>query len=106
MQPRYSALIVYQITDEEQYASTLREGLGVPATWPDWAYGDALNASQKKIGKAKENERARVPRESVDFVPAKSGTSSSTDASAAKSSRQSATERVMAGLEKRPKDRR
>ena len=104
MQPRYSALIVYQITDEEQYASTLRDGLGVPVTWPDWAYGDALNASQKKISKAKESERSRIPRESVDFVPAKSGPSSSTDA--AKSSRQSATERVMAGLEKRPKDRR
>lgn len=84
----------------------MKEGLGVPAVWPDWAYGDVLNASQKKISRAKESERSRIPRESVDFVPAKSGTSSGTGTPAAKASRQSAAERVMAGLEKRPKDRR
>ena len=76
-----------QITDEEQYASTLPHGLGVPVAWPDWAYGEALNASQKKITKAKEGERSRVGRGAVDFVPAKSGSSSGAGALAGKGSR-------------------
>ncbi|KAF1971359.1 hypothetical protein BU23DRAFT_555897 [Bimuria novae-zelandiae CBS 107.79] len=93
------------INDEDQYVSTLPEGLGVPAVWPEWAYGDALNASQKKINKVKESERSKVPRYSVDFVPAESGASSGSGTPAGKKSRQSAAERVMAGLD-RPKDRR
>lgn len=81
------ANIVVQITDEEQYASTLPQGLGVPFSWPDWAYCEALNASQKKITKAKEGERSRVPRGAVDFVPAKSNISSGSGALAGKGSR-------------------
>jgi hypothetical protein len=95
-----------QITDEDQYASTLSEGLSVPVTWPNWAHGDALNASQKKITKAKESERSRVPRGSVDFVPARGGTSSGTVTPAGKGSRQSAAERVTAGSDSRPREKR
>jgi hypothetical protein len=95
-----------QITEEDQYASTLPEGLGVPVTWPDWAYGDALNASQKKITKAKESERSRMPRGSVDFVPARSGTSSGTGTPSGKGLRQSAAERAIAGSDSRPREKR
>ncbi|KAF2683473.1 hypothetical protein K458DRAFT_340555 [Lentithecium fluviatile CBS 122367] len=52
------------VGQEDQYTSTLPEGLGVPVTWPEWAYGDELIASQKKIAEA----RAKVPRDSIDFV--------------------------------------
>ncbi|KAJ4301040.1 hypothetical protein N0V90_003130 [Kalmusia sp. IMI 367209] len=94
------------ITDEDQYASTLPEGLNVRTVWPEWAYSNALNASQKKITRAKESERSKVPRDLVDFVPARSGASSGTGTPSGKGTRQSAAERVMAGLDKRPKDRR
>ncbi|KAF9730574.1 hypothetical protein PMIN06_006557 [Paraphaeosphaeria minitans] len=89
------------ITDEDRYASTLPQGLGVPVSWPDWAYGEALNASQKiMITKAKESERSRVPRGSVDFVPAKSGTTSG------KGSRQIAAERAIGGTDSRSREKR
>lgn len=88
------------INEEDQYASTLPEGLGVPVKWPDWAYGDELNASQKKIGKAREEARAKLPRESIDFVSARSATSSSTATPHAKGARQSAAGRVIGGLDK------
>ena len=57
------------ISEEEQYASTLPEGLGVPTAFPPWAYVEELRASQKKIGKRKEQEKSGAPRE---FVPARS----------------------------------
>lgn len=99
-------LIGYQVNDEDQHASTLPDGLGVPAIWPEWAYGDALNASQKKITKAKESERSRVPRGSVDFVPAKSGSSSKSGTPAERVPRQSAAERIIAGSDSRPREKR
>lgn len=94
-----------KLTDVDQYASVLPEGLGVRTVWPEWAYGDALNASQKKTSMTKESARSKIPRESVDFVPAKSSTSASIGIPSGKGSRQSAVERVIAGLDKRPKDR-
>ncbi|KAF2644215.1 hypothetical protein P280DRAFT_392952, partial [Massarina eburnea CBS 473.64] len=54
-----------EINEDDQYSSTLSEGLGVPAAWPEWAYGDALNASQKKI-------KASEPRQPASFVSARS----------------------------------
>ncbi|KAL5391367.1 hypothetical protein DPSP01_001240 [Paraphaeosphaeria sporulosa] len=94
------------ITDEDQHASTLPEGLGVPVLWPDWAYGEALNASQKKITKARESERSRVPRGLVDFVPAKSGTSSGSGTPAGKGPRQSTAEKVVRGTDNRSREKR
>jgi hypothetical protein len=64
------------ISEEEQYASTLPEHLAVPTTFAPWAYAEELRASQKKLLKAKEQERSNAPRE---FVPAtKSSTTSRT----------------------------
>ncbi|USP79727.1 hypothetical protein yc1106_07001 [Curvularia clavata] len=67
------------ISEEESYASTLSEDVAVPTVFPPWAYVEELKASQKHIAKAKEQERSKKPRESVDFISAtKSGTSSGT----------------------------
>jgi hypothetical protein len=84
------------IGQEDQYASTLPEDLGVPAKFPDWAYGDALNRSQKKIAET----QAMLPRAKVDFVSARFTTSSNTATPNAKGARQSAAERVIGGLDK------
>ncbi|KAJ4344623.1 uncharacterized protein N0V89_012367 [Didymosphaeria variabile] len=94
------------ITDEDQYTSTLPEGLGVSVVWPEWAYSDALNASQKNITKAKESERSKTPRGPVDFVPARRGNSSGTCTPAGKGSRQNAAGRIVVGSESRPKEKR
>lgn len=75
------------ITEEEQYASTLPEGLAVPVVFPQWAYAEELKASQKRIFKAKEQEKSRTPREAIDFVSAsKSGTVSGTSTPCGKAS--------------------
>ncbi|KAJ4988400.1 Meiotically up-regulated gene 151 protein [Stagonosporopsis vannaccii] len=67
------------IREEDQYTSTLPEGLAVPAVFPPWAYVEELRASQKKILATKEHEKARTPREAIDFVSAsRSGTASRT----------------------------
>ncbi|KAF1838630.1 hypothetical protein BDW02DRAFT_564734 [Decorospora gaudefroyi] len=67
------------ISREESYGSTLPVDLAVPPVFPDWAYVEELRASQKRIGKAQEQNKSKAPREAVDFVSAtKSGTSSGT----------------------------
>ena len=68
-----------KIINEEQYASTISESNAVPTVFPEWAYGEELNAAQKRIAKAKEDDKRQNPRGSIDFVPAvKSGASSKT----------------------------
>lgn len=75
------------ISGEDQYASTLPEGLAVPAVFPPWAYVEELRASQKKILKTKEQEKSRTPREAIDFVSAsRSGTVSRTSTPSGKTS--------------------
>lgn len=62
------------ISEEESYASTLSEDVAIPTVFPPWAYVEELKALQKQIAKAKEQDRSKAPRESVDFVSAtKSG---------------------------------
>ncbi|PVH96515.1 hypothetical protein DM02DRAFT_569418 [Periconia macrospinosa] len=56
------------ISEVDQYASVLPEEVGVPVIWPTWAYGDELNATQKKM-------KANVNRGPVSFVPANSKSS-------------------------------
>ena len=58
------------ITQEDQYATPWSRG-AVATKFPEWAYGDKLVAAQEKIAKKKEQDKARNPREAVDFVPAK-----------------------------------
>ncbi|KAH6612621.1 HCNGP-like protein-domain-containing protein [Boeremia exigua] len=72
------------IGEEEQYASTLPEGFAVPTVFPPWAYVEELRASQKRIFKAKEQEKSRTPRGAVDFVAATNPGKTSTVQSAGK----------------------
>lgn len=93
------------VSEEDQYANTLPEGLGPMVKFPDWAYADELNKTQKKIAEQKEKEARQVQRGHIDFVPA-SAASASSSTNATPSGRGgtkgggSAAERVMAGLDK------
>lgn len=58
------------VSEEEQYASTLPEGLAVPVAFPPWAYFEELRASQKRILKAKEQKKSGTPRDTIIFVSA------------------------------------
>lgn len=60
------------IDGRDQYISTLPDALAVRTEWPEWAYGDRLVKEHERISKRKEDERGRVAREAVEFVPAKS----------------------------------
>lgn len=89
------------IIEADSYASTLPEDVAVPTEFPEWAYVEELRASQKKIAKTREQEKSKGPREAVEFVSAtKSGTSSGTGTPSGKGLRQSASERVMAGMDR------
>lgn len=89
------------ISEEDSYTSTLSEDVAVPAVFPDWAYVEELRASQKKVVKAKEQQKPKAPREAVEFVSTtKSGTSSGTGTPSGKVSRQNAGERGIAGFDK------
>ncbi|KAF2657361.1 hypothetical protein K491DRAFT_742354 [Lophiostoma macrostomum CBS 122681] len=95
------------ITEEEQYASVLPKGLAVPTAFPEWAYVEALKESQKGITKSREEEGSKKPREAIDFVPAtSSGANSKSGTPSGKNLRQSATERVLAGLDREPRAKR
>lgn len=59
------------ISQEDQYASVLPKAVAIPTVFPDWAYADKLVKEHERIAKRKEEERAKMQREAVDFVPAK-----------------------------------
>ncbi|KAI5215570.1 hypothetical protein E4T41_09549 [Aureobasidium subglaciale] len=65
------------ISQEDQYATPWSQGV-VATQFPEWAYGDKLVAAHEKIAKKKELEKAKTPREAVDFVPAKQEATAST----------------------------
>ncbi|KAF2034722.1 hypothetical protein EK21DRAFT_107849 [Setomelanomma holmii] len=88
------------LSGEEQYVSTLSEEVAIPTTFPEWAYAEELKASQKQIFRAKEQSRAKAPRDAIDFVSAsRSGTSSGKGTPSGKASWQSASERVLAATD-------
>jgi hypothetical protein len=67
------------VSDQDMYASTLSEDVAVAVEFPVWAYVEELRASQKRLAKAKEQEKSKRPRDAVEFVSATiSGTSSGT----------------------------
>lgn len=65
------------ITQEDQYATPWSQG-AVATKFPDWAYADKLVATHEKIARKKEQDKARTPREAVDFVPARQEAAAST----------------------------
>ncbi|MCJ1281962.1 hypothetical protein MMC26_001285 [Xylographa opegraphella] len=93
------------VDESEQYATTLPSDIWDPEGFTPSAYKEELAKSQQSILKKREEERAKVQRESIDFVSASvSGPSSRAGtlgtAGIGKGLRGSAAERVMAGLDR------
>ena len=93
------------IEESNQYQSTLSENLWNPAGLPIWAYKEELAKSQQEMTKKHEEERTHTQRENVEFVSATTLGHSNRIAApsrdnSAKTLRVSATERVMAGLDR------
>lgn len=93
------------VEEDEQYVTTLSKDLWDPAGFPSWAYKEELIKSQQEVLKQKEQERARMQRESIEFVSASASGNSSragtpSGLGATKGLRGSAAERVMAGLDR------
>ncbi|KAL9096227.1 MAG: hypothetical protein Q9165_001750 [Trypethelium subeluteriae] len=91
------------ISEEAQYATTLPPEAAIPTKFPEWAYGDQLDKTQKAIAKKREEEASKKQRESLNFVKASgSGTSSrSTTPGTAPRAGHSAAERVLAELDRK-----
>ena len=93
------------VDESEQYATILPSVVWDPESFPPSAYKEELAKSQQDIHKKREEERAKVQRESIEFVSASASGQSSragTPSSAAigRGLRGSAAERVMAGLDR------
>ena len=88
--------------ESDQYETTLPKTLWDPSGFPPWAYKEELSQSQQKVLAIKEEERKKVKRDALDFVTASTSEQSSRAHTPAgdggSKSRSSATERVMAGL--------
>lgn len=84
---------------ELEYTTTLPAELWDPAGFPTWAYKEELAEAQHGLSKKREEERARLQRESIDFVAA-STPGQPSGLAVIKGIRASAAERVMAGLGK------
>ncbi|MCJ1377398.1 hypothetical protein MMC17_000493, partial [Xylographa soralifera] len=93
------------VDESEQYATILPSGIWDPEGFPPSAYKEELAKSQQAILRKREEERAKVQRESIEFVSASASGQSSRagtpgSAGLGKGLRGSAAERVMAGLDR------
>ena len=95
------------VEEDEQYSSTLPKDVWDPSGFPAWAFKEELAKSQQEVLKQQTEERAKVQRESIDFVSASASASAQsgrdgTPASVSnnKGLRGSAAERIMAGLDR------
>ncbi|MCJ1389747.1 hypothetical protein MMC18_002604 [Xylographa bjoerkii] len=93
------------VDESEQYATTLQSSIWDPKGFPPSVYKEELAKSQQDIHKKREEERAKVQRESIEFVSASASGQSSRagtpgSAGISKALRGSAAERVMAGLDR------
>lgn len=99
-------LMVSAGVDEcDQYDTTLPKNIWDPTGFPAWAYKEELAKSQQDMTKKKEEVRARVQRESIDFISATNSGNSSRGGTPGsgmgqKGLKGSAAERVMAGLDR------
>jgi len=87
------------IDEVAEFATTLPKELWDPTGFPEAGYKENLAKSQKDILKMREEERAKGQRTSVDFVPATASGDSSRNGTP-RIGQKSASERVMAGLDK------
>ena len=93
------------VNEEDQYNTTLPEGLWNPKGFPTWAYKEELAKSQQEMNRRKEDERSRTQRDGVDFVSAANskeltGDGAPATAVSAGAPKASTAERVMAGLDR------
>ncbi|MCJ1431789.1 hypothetical protein MMC27_001144 [Xylographa pallens] len=93
------------VDESEQYATILPSGIWDPESFPPSAYKEELAKSQQDIHKKREEERAKVQRESIEFVAASASGQSSRagtpgSARVSRGLQGSAAERVMAGLDR------
>ncbi|KAI9781415.1 MAG: hypothetical protein M1839_006009 [Geoglossum umbratile] len=93
------------VDGQAQYASTLPKDIWDPEAFSAWAYKEGLAKSQQEITRRLEEEKAREPREAIDFVPATASGGSSRGGtpgltSSGKGLGRSAAERIMAGLDR------
>ncbi|TKA69229.1 hypothetical protein B0A49_06517, partial [Cryomyces minteri] len=90
------------VEEQDQFASTLPPSLAIPTSFPAWAYADELAKTQQAMTKKLEEDRVKVQREAIDFVPAAGSAASSRGATpgatGGRGVKGSAAERVMAGL--------
>ena len=92
--------------ENEQYATTLTDVIWDPIRVPVWAFKDELEKTRQNVNKKKEEERNRIHREVVEFVteiPPRVSVRKESPSSfgiGGRNSRPSASERVMAGLER------
>ena len=96
------------VESEKQYATALPSEMWDPAWYPTWAYKEELAKAQHEISKRKEEERAKAPRESIEFSLASNSEQSSRGGTpgiggGVKGLRGSVAERVMAGLDRERK---
>lgn len=77
------------IDENDQYASTLPEGLATPTEFPSWAYPEEI---------AKRQEQRKKNRDKIDFVPAAASIASAASSSNSTPGQLSVAERVRAGL--------
>lgn len=87
----------------DQYATTLSKDIWDPEGFPHGAYKEQLAETQQAIFKKREQEKSRIQRENIEFVPStRSGHSIPGEILPpelrSKGPRLSAAERVMAGL--------
>ena len=93
------------VDESEQYGTILPSDIWNPSGFPPSAYKEELARSQQDLHKKREDERAKVQRDIIEFVsasgsgqPSRAGTPGS--ALQGKGVRGSAAERVMAGLDR------
>lgn len=101
------------VDEYDQYASALPDDLAIPTSYPPWAYGDQLNKTQQQLLKRKDAEKAKIPREKIDFVGTSESSGPERPTTTHIGAGRSAAERVMAGLNReqdklspKPNDRR
>ena len=87
------------IDEVAEYATTLPKEFWDPAGFPEAGYKEKLAKNQKDILKKMEEEKAKGQRTSLDFVSATAPGEVSRNGTP-KVGQKSASERVMAGLEK------
>jgi len=88
------------ISEEEQYATTLPKDIWDPSGFPKWAYKEELAKSQQQILKRREEEKLGGPREFVAATMSGESSRAGTPGVVSRGGPKSAAERVMAGLDR------